>query len=106
MILKPQNILRLETDIRTMVGEWEDHEEQKSHGIMCLLASNLPRNGRTPLHKLFNDDYETDLFPTEILTCFQNGTQHHRKITLGECGEENGRLTYRNCLSIPEYEPL
>ena len=62
--------------------------------------------GRTPLQNLFDEASQTDPSPTEILNCPEEGTQHHKKITLGDCGEDNGHLTYRNNLYVPDHEPL
>ena len=110
VLLKPGNILPLEIgsgkdalviDLRP-IEEWKEKPQRN----LRLLADTLPRDGRTPLQKLFDEAHETDPFLTEILTCLQEGTQHQRKITLGDCGEGNGRLTYRTRLYVPEYEPL
>ena len=87
----------------------EDEEEGEMGRLqrsMRLLADIPPRDGRLSLEKLFDEAYQTDPFLTEILTFIQEGTQHHRKITLGDCGDDNGQLTYQNRLYIPEHKPL
>ena len=107
MLQKPGNILWLEigsggealvVDLR-LTGE-------KLQQDLRLLADTLPRDGRTPLQNLFDKAYQTHLFPTEILNCLKEGTQHHRKLTLGDCREDNGHLTYRNNLYVPDHKLL
>ena len=80
--------------------------KEKPQRNLRLLADTPPRDGRTPLQKLFDEAYHTDPFPTDILNCLRGGNQHHKKITLGDCGEDNGHLTYRNNLYVPDHEPL
>ena len=41
-----------------------------------------------------------------MLNCLRGGSQHHNKIILGDCGEDNGHLTYRNNLYMPDHEHL
>ena len=110
VLLKPGNILQLEirsgedklvVDLR-LTEEWKENP----HRNLRLLADTPPRDGRTPLEKLFDEAYHTDPFPTEILNCLREGTQHHREITLGDCREDNGHLTYRNNLYVPDHESL
>ena len=70
--------------------EWTE----KSQWRLCLLANIPPSNGRTLLQELFDEAYETDPFPAEILTCLRDGTRHHWKITLGDCGDDDGHFRY------------
>jgi hypothetical protein len=35
-----------------------------------------------------------------------NGVQHSREISLGECGRDGNRLTFRSRIFVPSYEPL
>ena len=110
VLLKPGNILQLE------IGSGEDalvvelrpteEEKKKPQRNLRLLVDTPPRDGRTPLQKRFDKAYHTDPFPTEILNCLRGGTQHHKQITLGDCGEDHAHLTYRNNLSVPDHEPL
>ena len=110
VLLKPGNILRLEigTGKEALVVDLKPTEEwkEKPQRNLRLLADTPPRDGHTPLQKSFDEAYHTDPFPTEILNCLRGGTQHHKKITLGDCGEDNGHLTYRNNLYVPDHEPL
>ena len=107
MLLKPGNIVQLEKESggETLVVDQRPTRE-KSQQDMRLWADTPPRAGRTPLRNLFDEAYQTDPFPTEILNCLKEGTQHHRKITLGDCGEDNGHGTYCNNLYVPDHESL
>ena len=87
VLLKPWNIWKTEE---------EEETTRKAQKTLRLLAITSPRDGQTPLKKVFVEGYATDPFPTEIRPCLHEGTQHHRKITLGDCGDDDGRLTYRN----------
>ena len=62
--------------------------------------------GHYLLEKQFDKAYHTNQLPTEILTCLQQGAQHQRKITLADCVDDSGHLTYRNCLYVSEHQPL
>ena len=81
VLLKLRNILRLEIRIgqNALVVDLRPTEEwkEKLQLNLRLLADTPPRDRHTSLQKLFDEAYKTDPFPTEILTCLQNGTQHH-----------------------------
>ena len=110
LLLKPGNIPRLE--IRSgedgLVVDLKPTEEwmEKPQRDLRLLADTLPGDGHTPLQTLFDEVHHTDPFPPEILNCLRGGTHHHKKITLGDCGEDNGHLRYRNNFHMPNHEPL
>ena len=110
MLLKPGNTLRLE------IGSGKDalgvdlrpteEEKEKPQRNLRLLADIPPGDGRTLLQNQFDEAYHTDPFPTEILNCLRGGTQHHKKITLRDCGEDYGHRTCRNNFYVPDHKPL
>ena len=110
VLLKPGNILRLEirSDEDALVVDLNPTEEwkEKLQRNLRLLAETPPRDGRTPWRKLFDEGYHTDPFPTEILNCLRGDNQHHKNISLGDCGEDDGHFTYRNNSYVPNHEPL
>jgi transposase InsO family protein len=63
-----------------------------------LLAAELDR--------LFNEAYEADHFPNDVLRMLRDDVRHSRRITLAECREQAGRLWYRDRLYVPDHEPL
>jgi transposase InsO family protein len=55
---------------------------------------------------LWTAGYAADPFPDEILELLENGTRYSKKISLAECGKRNDRLTFRERLYVPNFEPL
>src|SRR5690606_36033093 len=78
IVLKPENILHLNADLPI----------------------------RNPLEELFDDAYEHDAFPRSVLQMLTDNVRYSKLISLGECAEVNGRLTYRSRLYVPDHEPL
>jgi transposase InsO family protein len=85
----------------------------KPHQIVHLLADGPPAQPPLPLGdeavtlaRLFQEAYDADPFPSQVLRMLQDGVRHSRRITLAECAQERDRLTYRGKLYVPEYEPL
>ena len=107
-LLKPGNFRRLEigSGEEALVVDLRPREEGKPQRDLRLLAYTPPRDGCTTLQHLFDEAYQTDSFPTEVLNYLRVGTQHYKKNTLGDCGEDNGHLTYRDNQYVPEHEPL
>ena len=109
MLLKPGNILRLEIGsgeeaIVVDLGPTEEWKE-KPQWDLRLLGDTPLRDGRSPLQTLFDEANQTYPFPTEILNCLRGGTRHHKKITFGDCWEDNGHITYPNTLYVPDTSP-
>ena len=63
-----------------------------------LLASTPSLDGRSQLETLFDEGYDTDPFPLEILEMLRRGERILNMITLSECEEHYDRLLYRGCL--------
>jgi transposase InsO family protein len=63
-----------------------------------LLAAELDR--------LFNEAYEADPLPNDVLRMLRDGVRQSRRITLAECREQAERLWYRDRLYVPDHEPL
>jgi transposase InsO family protein len=58
------------------------------------------------LNRLFNEAYEADPLPNDVLRMLRDGVRQSRRITLAECREQAGRLWYRDRLYVPDHEPL
>jgi hypothetical protein len=119
---KPDALTRRSGDLPTEGDERLAHQSQtvlKSHNLdeelakscnapdtMRLLADNSPMIMRPTLDELFLEAYQTDPFPSQVLTMLDNQVRHSRLISLAECGRDDNRLTYRNRIYVPNHEPL
>ena len=81
-------------------------KEPKSQHELCLLADNLPTDGRDPLRELFELAYKADKTPTQVLQAIQHGNRRHPEVTLPECEDRQGILLYRGRLLVPRYDEL
>ena len=108
-------------DALTRQGEESngENEEREQHRVQTLLKSQWPPDadlgllastpsldGHSRLETLFDEVYDTDPFPLEILDMLRRGERISNKITFNECKEHDGRLLYRCCLYIPDYDDL
>ena len=108
-------------DALTRQGEESngENEERDQHRVQTLLKSQRPPetelgllastpslDGRSRLATLFDEGYDTYPFPLEILDMLRRGERISNKITLSECEEHDGRLLYRGCLYVPNYDDL
>ena len=80
--------------------------EPESHPEVHLLASNSPSDVRDPLPGLFEQAYQTDKTPSQILQAIQHGNKRHPEITLSECENLAGLLYYCNRLYVPASNDL
>src|SRR5215213_367340 len=119
---KPDALTRRSGDLPKEGDERLAHQSQtvlKSHNLdeelakscnapdtMRLLADNSPTIMRSTLDELFLEAYQTDPFPSQVLTMLDNQVRHSRLISLAECGRNDNRLTYRNRIYVPNHEPL
>ena len=69
-----------------------------------ILKDKFPSNKL--LENLFSRGYERDPIPLQLLDLLTKGERHSNQISLAECTEINGRLTYRGVLYVPNYDPL
>lgn len=58
------------------------------------------------LDELFANGYKHDPLPQNCLDLIRKGERHSSRISLVECAEVNGRLTYRGMLYMPDSDPL
>jgi len=58
------------------------------------------------LKDLFQQGFAADPFPGEVLQMLHNGVRHSRAISLAECSEQNGCLTYWDRIYVPCHEQL
>ena len=108
-------------DALTRQGEESngENEEREQHRVQTLLKSQWPPeedlgllastpslDERSQLETLFDEGYDTDPFPLEILNMLRRGERISNKITLSGCKEYDGRLLYRGCLYVPDYDHL
>jgi len=100
MVLKPHN---LPPELRE-----PENVALKSLGTsdLRLLANSPPDNGRSPLEKLFQEACDADPFLDRILQMLRDGTRQSKEISLSECKEVDGRLTYRDRIYVPASESL
>lgn len=56
--------------------------------------------------KLFNEEYQTDPFPLEVLDALVKGIKQMKKISSGECNNEQAMLICRGRDYVPDYTPL
>jgi len=69
--------------------------------------NGIPHGNEEPsLDKLFHQGLAADPFPARILGMLWDGVCHTKEISLAECQEENGRLTYRNRIYVPAHDRL
>lgn len=59
-----------------------------------------------PLEDAIRQAYEADAFAKEILDMLRKGATQSKKITLGECRENNDQLWYQGRLYVPDNEQL
>ena len=97
-------------------GENEEREQPRMQTLLKsqwppeadlgLLASSPSLDGHSRLETLFDEGYDTDPFPLEILDMLRRGEIISNKITLNEYEEHDGHLLYRGCRYVPDYDDL
>ena len=75
--------------------------EPESRPEMRLLASNSPSDGRDPLPGLFEQAYQTDKIPNQVLQALQRSDKRHPEITLAECENRSGLLYSATAFTSP-----
>jgi hypothetical protein len=75
-------------------------------GLLAGFLSNEPSEKNASLNILFDEGYNTDLFPQKILDMRNKGKRQSKHISLAECTEVEGRLLYRGSIYVPGYVPL
>jgi transposase InsO family protein len=106
---KPDALTRRSGDLPKEGDEHENFNVStviKPHQILKLMADVTPEPPKPTLEELYDQAYETDSFPNTVLQMLRDNKRHCRQISLGECGNRNGRLTYRERLYVPASDPL
>ena len=75
-------------------------------GLLHVCADIWDNNKEPSLEDLFQQGFATDPFPAEVLRMLQDGVRHSREISLSECEEKNGRLTFRGRIYVPSHDQL
>ena len=69
-----------------------------------LIEDLLPQS--TELEALFNQGYQQDPLPKDVLKQLKNGNSRSKQLSLAECQEINGGLYFRTRLYVPDFMPL
>ena len=95
-----------EGDERIIANQQAILKPQNIDKSLRLLA-DLPQNQERPsLKTLFDLGYEADPFPSQIIQMLADNIQSSKEISLADCKVTNGQLRYRDCIYVPNYDPL
>jgi hypothetical protein len=90
------------------------------HFQVLLTPANLPKpekgtlnvygvahvDEKPSLDELFHQGIAEDPFPVKVLEKLRNGVYHTKEFSLAKCREENGLLSYCNCIYVPSHNRL
>ncbi|KAI0993448.1 hypothetical protein K3495_g14736, partial [Podosphaera aphanis] len=109
---KPDALTRKSQDLPDVNDERCRHQSQvilKKENLersLNLSTGSIAYNNLTSLPDLFDQGYNKDPFPLKTLGLIRKGERRSSEISLSECAEINGKLTYRGKLYVPDYDPL
>lgn len=78
-------------------------------GKLCLLSGALLNElagGAKPIEELFDQGYDANPFPNEVLKMLRNNEPLSKKISLAECKHKQGHLMFREQFYVPNHDPL
>ena len=77
----------------------------KSQNLGLLADILLPQRA-FPFEDLWQEAYQADPIPNQILDTLDNGTRHSRQISLSECRRDGFRLLFRDRIYVPIHDKL
>ena len=81
-----------------------DHTDQADH--VQPVADHADHAERPATSDLFTEAYRINPLPNWILRQLEEGSRHSREISLADCKVRDNRLTYQDCIYVPDYTPL
>lgn len=92
----------------------DDEEAQRRHQTQVVVKSHnlglladIPlQDGASPLDALWDEAYQADTIPNQILKLLDEGARWSRLISLSECTRDGTRLRYQGRLYVPASDAL